>query len=136
MPHEFIWSSPALVVMIDSMSKESKAASTYLKFLNLVQAVRSQPTFPAIDPVEEKLLNLFAAAWHVGTPLTVLEAMGTLSDISPSTVHRRLTSLRKKGLIDLRNDTRDSRIKYIVSTDAANDYFAQLGKCLDRANAI
>ena len=115
------------------MSKPSKAASTYLKFLNLVQAVRSEPSFPAIDPVEERLLNHFAAAWHTGSPLTVVEAMNKLSDLSPATVHRRLTALRNKGLVTLETDPTDKRIKYVVSTDVATTYFAQLSKCLNLA---
>ena len=113
------------------MSKHSKAASTYLKFLNLVQAVRSEPRFPTIDPVEERLLNHFAAAWHTGTPLTVVEAMSRLSDLSPATVHRRLTALRKKNFVAFEANPTDKRIKYIVGTDLAAEYFARLSKCLD-----
>lgn len=121
--------------MIGAMATNRKAASTYLKFLNLVQAIRTQPFFPSIDPVEEKLLNMFAAAWHTGKPLTVLEAMGMMGDVSASTVHRRLVSLRKKGLIDYQLDRLDNRVKYIVGTVATDEYFAQLGKCLDQAQA-
>ena len=115
------------------MSKHSKAASTHLKFLNLVQAVRSDPNFPTIDPVEERLLNHFAAAWHAGSPLTVVEAMTKLSDLSPATVHRRLTALREKGFVTFEADPTDKRVKYIVGTDAAADYFARLSKCLNLA---
>jgi len=115
------------------MPKSSRAASTYLKFLNLVQAVRSEPSFPAIDPVEERLLNHFAAAWHTGSPLTVVEAMSKLSDLSPATVHRRLTALREKGLVTFEADPTDKRVKYVVGTDTAAAYFAQLSKCLDLA---
>jgi hypothetical protein len=118
------------------MSKGEKAASTYLKFLNLVQAVRSSTSFPVMDPVEEKLLNFFATAWHAGKPLTVVEAMNNLPDLSSSTVHRRLVTLREKGMVELEIDPLDNRVKYIVGTDAANQYFAQLGKCLDLAKGI
>ena len=117
------------------MSKPSKAASTYLKFLNLVQAVRAESSFPAVDPVEERLLNHFAAAWHSGNPLTVVEAMNKLSDLSPATVHRRLTALRNKGLVTFEIDPADKRIKYVVGTDIATAYFAQLSKCLNIAGA-
>ncbi len=115
------------------MSKQQASASTYLKFLNLVQAVRERPSFAAIDPVEERLLNLFAAAWHTEKPFTVLEAMGMVRDVSSSTVHRRLTSLREKGLVALETDANDSRVKYVVATDKTNQYFAQLAKCLAHA---
>ena len=56
--------------------------------------------------------------------------MHTFSDISPSTVHRRLKTLRKKGFINLDVDQIDNRIKYIVHTDLTNRYFSHLGQCL------
>ena len=37
----------------------SSKALHYIKFLNFVQAVK----FPALDPIEERLLNYLAAAW-------------------------------------------------------------------------
>jgi DNA-binding MarR family transcriptional regulator len=119
--------------MMKLMSKQQEEASTYLKFLNLVQAIRERPSFAAIDPVEERLLNLFAAVWHTAKRCTVVEAMGMVRDVSPSTVHRRLNSLREKGLIALETDAKDSRIKYVVATDKTTQYFAQLAKCMSHA---
>jgi hypothetical protein len=116
------------------MFKANQNSSTYLKFLSLVQAIRDLPGFPSIDPVEERLLNLFAAAWHVGRKITVLEAMGMLSDISASTAHRRLKQLRQKGMLTLEPDELDNRIKYVVPTSLATQYFAKLGECLDKAS--
>jgi DNA-binding MarR family transcriptional regulator len=54
-------------------------------------------------------------------------------DISPSTVHRRLKTMRKKGLIDLAVDEIDNRIKYIVHTNLTDKYFSHLGQCLAKA---
>jgi hypothetical protein len=54
---------------------DSLYADLYLRFLNLARAVRELPDFPALDPVEERLLNEFAAAWQQDRPLTVLQAM-------------------------------------------------------------
>jgi hypothetical protein len=36
------------------MANQSKYSATYLRFLNLVQAIREIPTFPVMDPVEER----------------------------------------------------------------------------------
>ncbi len=116
------------------MSGQSSHSSTYLRFLNLVQAVRSLPDFPALDPVEERLLNLFAAVWHSGKQITVLQAMGMSTDVSSTTAHRRLKSLRKKGVITLVPDESDNRIKYVQPTPVAQQYFSQLGQCLDQAH--
>ena len=106
---------------------------SYLKFLNLVQAIRELPSFPAIDPVEERVLNLLATAWQAGQQISVVEAMNTLTEMSPSTVHRRLKLLRKKGLIQLDEDGDDNRIKYIASTPLALRYFKKLDECLEMA---
>jgi hypothetical protein len=115
------------------MKKQEHTSTTYLKFLNLVAAIRDLPGFPDVDPVEERLLDLFAAAWHAGRKITVLEAMGMLTDISASTAHRRIKHLRQKGLLALEIDDIDNRVKYVVPTPQTNQYFAKLGDCLDKA---
>lgn len=101
-----------------------------------MQAIRTLPTSPQIDPVEERLLNALAAVWHTGRRVTVLEAMAMALDVSPTTLHRRLKSLRAKGLLALKTDDTDSRIKYVVSTDKADQYFSALGKCLNEAGRV
>ena len=106
---------------------------SYLKFLNLMEAVKGLPTFPAIDAVEERLLNTFAVLWQHGVRVTVLQSMEMLQDASPATVHRRLKTLRKKGFIALDVDVTDNRVKYVVPTPLTNQYFAELEDCLIRA---
>jgi Fe2+ or Zn2+ uptake regulation protein len=115
------------------VTKQFKKSIAYLKFLNLVQALREMPAFPSIDPIEERLLNQLAAAWHLGKKVSVLEAMAMSPDASSTTVHRRLKTLKQKGIVELIADTDDSRVKYITPTKLATDYFDQLGKCLEVA---
>lgn len=117
------------------MHRSTTHSQAYLKFLNLVKAIRDLPTFPALDAVEHSLLDGFAAVWHTGKQITVLEAMHMAADISPSTVHRRLKTLRAKGMVTLVNDSADSRTKYVMPTDLANQYFDQLGQCMDVARS-
>jgi len=116
------------------MTKQTKHSLAYLRFLNLMEAIRGLPTHPTLDPVEERLLNLLAASWHAGKQVSVLEAMGMSKDMSATTAHRRLKTLRSKGMISLDNDKIDSRIKYVVPTPIATEYFSALGKCLDQAS--
>ena len=108
---------------------------SYFKFLNLLEAVRQLPSFPSLDASEERLLNTFATRWHAGQRISVLEAMKMLPEISPSTAHRRLKTLRQKGLIALSADPTDSRIKYVVATTRAEQYFGALDDCLSQAQA-
>lgn len=112
------------------MSKPPAKSSAYLKFLNLVQALRDMPTFPAIDATEERLLHQIEAARAAGKQVTVLEAMQTDPEASPATIHRRLKALRKKGLLTLTVDEKDNRVKYVSATALATEYFAQLSNAL------
>jgi len=108
---------------------------SYLKFLNLVDAVRQLPSYPAMDSTEVRLLNSLAALWHDSRKVSVLEAMNMLVDVSPSSVHRRLKTLRAKGFIKLQEDEFDNRIKYIVTTPLAHKYFAKMDECMVKALA-
>jgi SOS-response transcriptional repressor LexA len=112
------------------MSQPPVKSTVYLKFLNLVQALREMPTFPVIDATEERLLHQLAAAWNDGKQVTVLEAMKLEAETSPTTIHRRLKSLRKKGIISLTVDEIDNRVKYVSPTALATEYFDQLSHCL------
>jgi DNA-binding MarR family transcriptional regulator len=108
-------------------------SNTYIRFLNLAQALRGITKFPQLDPIEERMLNYLAGFWLLGVPATVVESINGSADISPSTAHRRLKSLRKKGYIDLNIDERDNRIKYIVQTELTKQYFSELGSFMKSA---
>jgi len=117
------------------MAKNTDLSQMYLKYLHLVQSIRALPSFPDLDAVEVQMLNTLATAWFKEQKITVLEAMVMLPEISTTTAHRRLKLLRKKGMIDLSLDEIDNRVKYVVPTKAAHQYFGQLGKCMATANA-
>lgn len=117
------------------MTQLPNASQKYLRFLNLTEAVRGLTDFPRLDALEEHLLNKLAAIWHVGQRLTVLDAMGLSDELSPTTIHRRLKSLRKKGVIQLINDDVDTRVKYVSPTPITLRHFEKLGECLDKASS-
>ncbi len=100
----------------------------YPKFLSHVLQVRQSSEFPQLDPHEERLLDQLATSWTQGKKITVLFAMRKFDDASASTVHRRLKTLRVKGMLDLELDEDDNRVKYIVPTDLAKSYITALGQ--------
>jgi DNA-binding MarR family transcriptional regulator len=106
---------------------------TYLRFLNLSSAIRGLPAIPVLDPVEERLLNVLAKLLATSQEVTVLQAMHSAAETSPSTVHRRLKSLRSKGLIGYAEKPGDQRTKYILLTPLAEQYFAELSRCVVQA---
>ena len=109
------------------MIKSNDQYQTYLRCLNLVSAIRE---LPRLDAFEERVLKGLAAT---GASITVLQAKVLTPDTSPTTMQRRLKSLRKLGLIDQLEDQQNTRIKYVVATASGKAYFAKLGQCLDRA---
>lgn len=115
------------------MKQRSNHASVYIRFLHLVKALREVPSFPDIDSMEERLLNQLALAWNTGAKVSVMEAMQMLPDASSTTVHRRLKTLRKKGIISLAVDEADNRVKYVMPTLEAQQYFSRLDDCLAKA---
>lgn len=104
----------------------------YLRFLYLMRTVKQSMQTNA-DPIEEQMLNLLGAMWYEGKKITVLEAMALLPDISATTLHRRLKTLRTKGFISMEMDELDNRVKYVVPTALVNEYFSKLGKSLEDA---
>lgn len=119
--------------MICAVSAISNLPQTYLKFFNLVQAIRQKNSLFALDPVDERVLNSFAGVWGTGRLLTATEAARVVEDVAPRTVQRRVVSLIDKGLLRVESDENDNRIKYFFATDKTNQYFAELGKCLEQA---
>ena len=106
---------------------------SYLKFLRLVDAARQLPSYPKMDGTEVRLLNALAQEWQIGDKVKVLHAMKMLPDVSPSSVHRRLKTLRAKGFLTLEVDDSDNRIKYVVSTRLCTKYLAKMDACLAKA---
>lgn|SRR5512133_670460 len=108
---------------------------SYLKFLHLVRTVRQLPGYPDMDGTEVRLLNALAQVWRSGIRIGVLDAMNLLPDVSPSSVHRRLKTLRTKGLVSLEEDKVDGRIKYVVGTELFARYLSKMDECLAQAAA-
>jgi len=117
------------------MSEVHRHSQIYLHFLDLLTTARGLPGFADLDPLEERLLNSLAIVWHADEKITVLKAMSICNDVSSTTAHRRLKSLRVKGVIVLVNDEVDNRIKYVIPTDVAFQYFAKIGQCIEKAKA-
>lgn len=122
--------------MNDEKNKVDTNSITYLKFLHLAESIRVLEKFPALDAIEERLLNQCALSWLDGKAVTVVEAMKSSEEISPSTAHRRLKNLRKKGYITLVLDDLDNRVKYITYSQQTREYFSQLGACLTKSTSL
>ena len=102
-------------------SPPNLGSMAYLRLLNLVGAI--QRGQPALDPIEERLLNRMATAWHRGERVSVTEAMDAQEGLAPATVHRRLKRLREKGLIGAKEN-----VKILTSCPACLQGLSRYGE--------
>ncbi len=107
----------------------------YLRFLNLIHALDGNETSPSMDLDAKKLLEVIAVRHAQEKPLTVTDAMALNSIASPATIHRKLDQLRDLGLIDTVFEGKNRRTKYLVPTQAAQEYFGQVGQVMQQALA-
>jgi DNA-binding MarR family transcriptional regulator len=112
---------------------ETPLTQAYMRFLRLAKAIEGDKTTPSLDANERALLEALALSWHAGAPMTVMQAMALKELGSPATMHRRISRLRKLGMIEPQEDLHDTRIKRLVLTSTAQEYFAQLGQTLQLA---
>jgi hypothetical protein len=117
-----------------SMKNSKRPADIYLRFLQLAEGLRTLPTLPLLDPLEERMLTLVARISQEKQRLSVRDMMAQETLGSPATLHNRLKSMRQKGWIMLA-DTEDSRRKQIELTQAALLHFDKLSKCLLQASS-
>ena len=109
-----------------------RPADIYLRFLQLSEALRGLPTLPALDPLEEKILEVVARASQNKDRLSVKDMMARSELGSPATLHSRIAAMRDKGWIML-DETEDARRKQIELTQAALRHFDKLSECLLKA---
>ena len=114
------------------MTKSSRGADVYLRFLQLSEAIRGLPALPPLDPLEERILVWIAHAGQQEERLSVRDMIARAEFGSPATIHSRLKSMRTKGWI-LLADTDDARRKQIVLTREALAHFARLSRLMVKA---
>ena len=107
--------------------------SAFVRFVNLMRAISGLPAGVSLDPQEERLLQELALRWGRGEDVTVLSAMNTMADASPSTVQRRLKSLRSKGLVSIEPAAHDARVRHVVPTAEGQAYFSHMSELMQRA---
>ncbi len=114
------------------MSRKTRPADIYIRFLQLAEAIKGLPALPPLDPLEERILALVARAAQEARRLSVRDMMAIDALGSPATIHGRLKSMRQKGWLTLA-DTEDARRKQVSLTPAALKHFDKLSKCMIRA---
>lgn len=112
------------------MNIKDQYALAYARFLHLSVGLEKLSDPITLNPAEERMLQCLAMAWSEAEKITVLEAMALKHGLSQSTAHRRLTSLRKKGLLSLKQHEKDARIRFVTQTERTERYLAHMGRCV------
>ena len=113
--------------------KRTPTENAYLRFLQLAKAIQSLPDAPLLDANEHALLEAIALRWFENKPMTVREAIGISQLGSPATLHKRITRLRNRDLVQTFNQPDDKRAKYLIPTDKSIAMFKDFGKKMNAA---
>jgi len=112
---------------------EKLPRNAFVRFINLMRAIEVLPSGMTLDPQEERLMQELALHWSRGESVTVLSAMNMLAGASPSTVQRRLKTLRSKGLLSFEPSAQDARVRHVVATEQGQAYFTRMGELMREA---
>ena len=114
--------------------QKSIALSAYIRFLHLIDVIDSTGGWKKLDPLEESLLNkLVLMATKQDEPILVKDLISIVSIASQATLHGRVKSLERKGLINLIADQDDARKKHVYPTQLAMKRYEMLSDNFERA---
>ena len=113
------------------MTKRQRPADLYMRILQLSKAMRNGDQLKVLDPLEERILEIIVSSRQKNERLSVKDLMANSDLGSPSTLHSRLKSMRKKGWIKL-EDTEDARRKQLDLTTETLKYFDTFSRMMLR----
>jgi len=110
----------------------SPKTSSYIKFLNLVDAIDRINPGKKLDCIEESLLDKIVSCAHAKQAILVGDLI-SISDLgSQATLHGRLKNLSALGYIKMAANA-DGRKKEVLPTKLALRRYEEMSKCLEKA---
>jgi DNA-binding MarR family transcriptional regulator len=107
----------------------------HVRLLNLLSAIRGLSPFETMTAEEDELLRALIVRWHDFQDISVSDITKSMTGMSSTTAYRRLCGLRQKGLIKLRSDATDKRVKFVDPTEMAREYSKQVDLVLEQLGA-
>jgi len=109
--------------------------SSYLRFLNLLDAIERIHPGKKLDSLEESLLNKIVLDFVAKQSILVGDLI-SLSDLgSQATLHGRLKSLNAMGYIKMAANE-DGRKKQVLPTKVALKRYEEISTCLEKAAKV
>ena len=109
----------------------SKSPS-YIRFLNLIDALDRMSPGKKLDYIEESLLDRIVASAHSEKSVLVGDLISLAELGSQATLHGRLKNLSAMGYIKMASNT-DGRKKEVLPTKLALKRYEEISKCLEKA---
>jgi DNA-binding MarR family transcriptional regulator len=105
---------------------------SYLRFLNLIDALDRMNPGKKLDCIEESLLDRIVSCAHVKEIILVGDLIALTELGSQATLHGRLKNLSAMGYIKMIANT-DGRKKQVLPTKLALKRYEEISKCLEKA---
>ena len=106
--------------------------SSYIKFLNLIDAIDRINPGKKLDYIEESLLDRIVACAHANESILVGDLISINCLGSQATLHGRLKNLSAMGYIKMAANA-DDRKKEVLPTKMALKRYEEISKCLEKA---
>jgi hypothetical protein len=105
---------------------------SYIRFLNLIDALDRINPGKKLDCIEESLLDKIVNSAHLKESLLVGDLISLSEFGSQATLHGRLKNLSAMGYIKMASNT-DGRKKEVLPTKLAIKRYEEISKCLEKA---
>ena len=106
--------------------------ASYLRFLNLIDALDRMNPGKKLDAIEESLLDKIVSSAHAKQSILVGDLISLAELGSQATLHGRLKNLSAMGYIKLASNE-DGRKKEVLPTKLAIKRYEEISKCLEKA---
>ena len=110
----------------------STKPASYLRFLNLIDALDRMNPGKKLDCIEENLLDKIVHYAHSKESILVGDLIALSELGSQATLHGRLKNLSAMGYIKMVSNA-DGRKKEVLPTKLALKRYEEISKCLEKA---
>ena len=107
-------------------------STSYIRFLNLIDALDRMNPGKKLDSTEESLLDRIVLSFHAKQAILVGDLISISELGSQATLHGRLKSISAMGYIKMAANE-DGRKKEVVPTKIALKRYEEISKCLEKA---
>jgi DNA-binding MarR family transcriptional regulator len=107
--------------------------SSYLRFLNCINAMDAKTSAKKLDAIETQLLDQVILGYTQNREILVGDLLALSHIGSQATLHGRIKKLDRLGYIKLVTDSIDQRRKWVQPANKAIRYYEKLSQLLELA---